>query len=76
MCQSKPYSANELMREAVKRVPQFDPLRVLATYANPDNWKCINAKDEDGNPKAYWAWAGPTIVGYALAGWAKEKEHG
>ena len=74
---AKPYTSGELMRLAIAiGGPQpLDPLRVLATYANPDNWKQVIGHDERG-PRNYWAWAGPTIVGYELAGWGVKASNG
>lgn len=62
----RPYTSAELMRMAVKTggPEPLDPLRVLATYAEKKNWRKVNAPGDDGKPRNYWAWAGPTIVGY------------
>lgn len=57
----KPYVSAEVMYMAAEGVP-LDPLRVLATYADPNNWKQVNA-----DQRCYWAWDGPTITGYELA---------
>ena len=67
---AKPYTSADLIRLATdpRGVQPLDPIRVLATYANPDNWESVHAKDADGKMRHYWAWAGPTIVGYELAG--------
>jgi len=69
----KPYTKAEIMRLAIGVKP-LDPLRVLATYADASNWKQVNAKDENGQPRNYWAWAGPTIVGYEFANHGLPKE--
>jgi hypothetical protein len=65
----KPYYAQDLFAIALSLDPgqQLDPLRVVATYADPDAWQVIHAKDENGNMRAYWSWNGPMIVGYELA---------
>ena len=67
---SKPYTSADLIRLATdaRGVQPLDPIRVLATYADPGNWASVHAKDESGNMRHYWSWAGPTIVGYELAG--------
>lgn len=66
----KPYTANELMAIAIQLggPGPISPERVLATYADRDNWTHVHAPDKDGNMRHYWAWAGPVIVGYELAG--------
>lgn len=66
-----PYTSGDLIRLATDRrgVQPLDPARVLATYAHPDNWVSVNAKDENGEMRNYWSWAGPMIVGYELAGY-------
>ena len=65
---SKPYTSSELIQLATDiRGPQpLDPMRVLATYADPSNWQSVHARDDRG-PRHYWSWNGPTIVGYELA---------
>lgn len=64
----KPYNAGDLYRLAVEGKP-YNPLRVLATYADPDNWDRVYTYDDNGVPKCHWTWKGPTITGYELAGW-------
>jgi hypothetical protein len=56
----KPYTSAELMNMAVNGIP-IDPLRVLATYADPENWGAVYGT------KRHWTWQGPVIVGYELA---------
>lgn len=65
----KPYTSGELikMANALGGPSSRDPMRALATYADPDNWVSVHVNDKDGNPRHYWAWAGPVIVGYELA---------
>lgn len=58
----RPYTSGELMRAAVDG-KALDPIRVLATYAEESNWKKVYA-----DQRCYWAWSGPTICGYELAG--------
>jgi hypothetical protein len=61
----KPYTAGELITIAITvPIPPLDPARVIATYADPGNWTSVHQ-----NQRHYWAWAGPVIVGYALAQW-------
>ena len=58
--------AAELMGRAVFGEP-VSALEAAAAYANPANWRRVHAPDEDGDPRCYWAWAGPTVCGYELA---------
>lgn len=58
---NKPYSSSELIKVAVENIP-LNPLRVLATYADPNNWTT-----EIANHKCVWVWIGPVIVGYEFA---------
>jgi len=65
----EPYTSGEIAELAINRRAgsgplKFDPLRVVATYANPENWKQIH--DEEG---CHWTWDGPVIVGWELAHW-------
>lgn len=64
----KPYTSNDLLEVAVNGEP-IDPLRVVATYADPKNWVGVyGGSDSDGNSYSkVWAWRGPLIVGPELA---------
>lgn len=64
MTSPKPYWAGELIGVAVNRNPTLDPMRVLATYADRNNWTTVH-----DNGRCYWAWVGPVIVGYEFAEW-------
>jgi hypothetical protein len=55
-----PYTRADLIDIAVKGLP-FDPLRVIATYADPKNWDKVYKHGRNN-----WAWIGPVIVGYEL----------
>lgn len=47
----------------------IDPARVLATYANPKNWrKGIDEK----TGRCTWIWNGPVICAFELAEWGLE----
>ena len=60
----KPYKFDELTHIAI--YGKIDPERVLATYADPENWR----KGIDENTKGcIWIWKGPTICAYELARW-------
>lgn len=60
---AKPLTSGELMQMGVKgQRPTRE--RIVATYADKRNWKQVH-DDPDG--RCYWAWVGPTIVGYELA---------
>ena len=58
-----PYTHNDIAKIAVTDM-EFDPERILATYANEKNWDKIY--DDKG---AHWCWKGPVIVGFELAQW-------
>lgn len=64
----KPYTQSEILQTALDG-KKLDPLRVVATYANPSNWKQVyGGRDSDGREyPCSWAWVGPVIVGYELA---------
>ena len=60
-----PYNNSDLFVIASNGI-DIDPLRVLATYANPKNWeKGYNGKDGS----CQWIWNGPTICAFDLAEW-------
>jgi hypothetical protein len=66
---AKPYTSGDLIRIVnTIPIPPLDPLRVIATYADPDNWEMVTC-----NQRGNWAWRGPVIVGYELAEWATAK---
>lgn len=67
---SKPYSAGDLIDIAI-RAKRVDPSRIIDTYANKENWTVVNARDKNGDMRAYWTWHGPVIVGYELAQWVE-----
>lgn len=59
----KPYTNQDLFDIAMHR-QSINPLRVLATYANPESWSKIY--DEKG---CHWVWSGPVICAFELAQW-------
>lgn len=63
--------AVELMRRAING-EQTTMEEALAMYGNPANWSKIDGKDANGDPRNYWAWTGPVIVGYEMAQLALE----
>ena len=64
----KPYTNSDLSNIAMQGI-KISPLRVLATYANPDNWK----QDYNGpNGSCQWVWIGPVICAFELAQWGVE----
>ena len=65
----KPLTANDLLDSAL-RGDSIDPLRALATYADPSNWvQCYEGEDSNGNKlkPCEWVFIGPTRPGYELA---------
>jgi len=60
---TKPYKNSDLMEMAMSG-SKFDPKRIIATYANPRNWR--KGTDENG---CTWIWNGPVICAYELAEW-------
>lgn len=68
----KPLTRAELLEAAVNNQP-IPILRVLATYADPNNWvQAYHAERSDGKElrACEWAFIGPTRPGYELAQWA------
>lgn len=62
----KPYTSEELRINAIEAKP-LEPERVVATYADPDNWLQVTQ-----DKRNYWAWIGPVIVGYELGQWCEK----
>lgn len=66
----KPYSSGDLFTLA-SLGSKIDPMRVIATYANPKNWR----KGIDEKTKGCtWIWNGPVICAFELASWVKMEE--
>ena len=61
----KPYTNSDLMYLALNG-GKIDPKRVLATYANPENWR--KGTDEK-TLSCTWIWNGPVICAFELAEW-------
>ena len=68
-----PYTSMDLVRVATD-TEKISPQRVLATYANPKNWR----KGIDPNTKGCtWIWCGPVICAFELAEWGlNQREKG
>ena len=60
------YSNTELFALAVAG-EKIDPMRVVATYADPKNWGKMN----DPSYGCRWYWKGPVICAFELASWVK-----
>jgi hypothetical protein len=70
MTNTAPYSASEILA-AANLGQKLDPIRVLATYAQSDNW--VQIYGGDARPSGYhakaceWGFIGPMRPGYEMA---------
>ena len=60
-----PYTIAELFHMAQEN-KKFDPMRILATYADPENWESAY---NGPNGSKQWVWKGPVICAFELAQW-------